>query len=115
MQGQLSVWEGLLKSEVDIYISITFSLCTQLPHLFYKRFQRFEYAKLEIFKTDKKGFGVRTLEDLKPNQLVIEYCGEVIPKSLFLKRTQEYSLSGMKHFYFMSLKSDEVRISCNIR
>lgn len=73
-----------------------------------RRFQRFEYAKLEVFKTDKKGFGVRTLEALKPNQLVIEYCGEVIPKSLFLKRTQEYSQSGMKHFYFMSLKTDEI-------
>jgi hypothetical protein len=43
-------------------------------------------------------------------QFVIEYCGEVIPTSMFSKRAREYSEAGAKHFYFMSLKSDEVHI-----
>jgi len=39
----------------------------------------------------------------------MEYCGEVISQVNFIKRTQQYSDSGRKHFYFMSLQKDEVR------
>jgi SET domain-containing protein len=38
----------------------------------------------------------------------MEYIGEVLPHSSFVKRTREYSLAGVEHFYFMSLQSDEV-------
>ncbi|KAJ3414588.1 histone methyltransferase set2 [Chytridiales sp. JEL 0842] len=61
------------------------------------RFVRRQYANFEVFKTEKKG-----------GQFVIEYCGEVIPASMFSKRAREYSEAGAKHFYFMSLKTDEV-------
>ena len=40
----------------------------------------------------------------------MEYAGEIITYSDFLQRTQEYSKEGLKHFYFMSLKKDEVMI-----
>jgi len=30
------------------------------------RFQRKEYAQVEVFKTEKKGYGLRTLTPLKP-------------------------------------------------
>jgi SET domain-containing protein len=39
---------------------------------------------------------------------VIEYLGEVISYPAFTKRTRVYSEEGQKHFYFMSLKQDEV-------
>jgi hypothetical protein len=38
----------------------------------------------------------------------MEYCGEVLTTALFHKRTVEYSKTKAKHFYFMSLKSNEV-------
>ncbi len=38
----------------------------------------------------------------------MEYSGEIITYNDFKKRTQEYSQEGLKHFYFMSLKKDEV-------
>ncbi|ORY52994.1 hypothetical protein BCR33DRAFT_711392 [Rhizoclosmatium globosum] len=41
-------------------------------------------------------------------QFVIEYCGEVITQQMFIKRVRDYSQQGAKHFYFMSIKSDEV-------
>lgn len=41
-------------------------------------------------------------------QFVIEYCGEVIPQKVFHKRTHDYSESGVEHFYFMSLQTNEV-------
>jgi [histone H3]-lysine36 N-trimethyltransferase len=43
-------------------------------------------------------------------QFVIEYCGEVISQKVFEKRTLEYSENDIKHFYFMSLQSNEVYI-----
>jgi len=30
------------------------------------RFQRKEYAQVEVFQTEKKGYGLRTLTPLKP-------------------------------------------------
>ena len=38
---------------------------------------------------------------------MIEYCGEVLPTHMFEKRSLEYSEAGSKHFYFMSLNSNE--------
>lgn len=72
------------------------------------RFQVLDYAPIEVFRADKKGFGVKALSDLYENQFIIEYCGEVIPQSTFVKRTREYSENGTKHFYFMSLRNDEL-------
>lgn len=31
-----------------------------------KRFQKRQYAKIEVFNTEKKGMGLRTLQDLEP-------------------------------------------------
>lgn len=38
----------------------------------------------------------------------MEYIGEVIPQTEFLRRTREYDAEGFKHYYFMTLKNDEV-------
>ncbi|KAJ3215126.1 histone methyltransferase set2, partial [Clydaea vesicula] len=73
-----------------------------------RRFQNKEYAPIEVIKTEKKGYGIRAMENLRSNEFVIEYCGEVIPQSNFVKRTKEYSKSGVKHFYFMSLNGDDL-------
>ncbi|TPX50068.1 histone-lysine N-methyltransferase [Synchytrium endobioticum] len=81
--------------------------CPCGEHCRNQRFQRKSYADVEIFLTEKKGHGMRTKQSLKRGDFVMEYCGEVIPTSLFIKRTQDYHEQGKKHFYFMSLKSDE--------
>jgi hypothetical protein len=39
----------------------------------------------------------------------MEYIGEVIPQTEFQRRTREYDVEGFKHYYFMTLKNDEVR------
>lgn len=39
----------------------------------------------------------------------MEYIGEVIPNHEFIRRTKEYEAAGLKHYYFMTLKTDEVR------
>ncbi|KAJ3211865.1 histone methyltransferase set2 [Entophlyctis luteolus] len=72
------------------------------------RFWNKQYAPITVVKTDLKGFGLMATQNIKKGQFVIEYVGEVIPQSMFLKRVREYSEQGVKHFYFMSIKSEEV-------
>ncbi|KAF9994769.1 histone methyltransferase set2 [Entomortierella chlamydospora] len=73
-----------------------------------RRFQTKQNAHVDVVKTEKKGYGLRAMESLDPGTFVMEYIGEVLPHSSFVKRTREYSLAGVEHFYFMSLQSDEV-------
>ncbi|KAJ3157844.1 histone methyltransferase set2 [Geranomyces variabilis] len=72
-----------------------------------RKFQTRDYAPIEVFETEKKGFGLRATAPIPSGSFVIEYCGEVITAAMFKKRTQEYDRDGVKHFYFMSLKSNE--------
>ncbi|KAG0208129.1 histone methyltransferase set2 [Mortierella sp. NVP41] len=71
-------------------------------------FQMRQNARVDVVRTEKKGFGLRAKEDLPTGSFVMEYIGEVLPYANFVKRTREYSVAGVEHFYFMSLQSDEV-------
>ncbi|KAI8984592.1 hypothetical protein BDF20DRAFT_860774 [Mycotypha africana] len=73
-----------------------------------RRFQLGQYAPVDVIRTEKKGYGLRALTNLPPNSFVLEYIGEVIPQKEFLRRTREYDTEGYKHYYFMTLKNDEI-------
>ncbi|KAM3586802.1 hypothetical protein VKS41_001857 [Umbelopsis sp. WA50703] len=73
-----------------------------------RRFQLQQYSSVDVIRTEKKGYGLRALSDLESNQFIMEYIGEVIPNVEFIRRTKEYGAEGVKHFYFMTLKSDEI-------
>lgn len=72
-----------------------------------QRFQQRQYADVTVIKTEKKGYGLRTNTELKPNDFIFEYIGEVIGENAFRKRMQNYDEEGIKHFYFMSLTKGE--------
>lgn len=72
-----------------------------------QRFQRREYAKIEIVKTEKKGFGLRAAEDIPRDTFIYEYVGDVVSNPSFIKRMREYAEDGIEHFYFMMLQKDE--------
>ncbi|KAL8872673.1 MAG: hypothetical protein Q9174_001736 [Haloplaca sp. 1 TL-2023] len=72
-----------------------------------QRFQRRQYAKVSVVKTEKKGYGLRADEDLRENDFVFEYIGEVIGEGPFRKRMIQYDEEKIKHFYFMSLNKGE--------
>lgn len=72
-----------------------------------QRFQRKEYSDVSVFKTKKKGFGVRANVDLEPHQFIYEYIGEVIQEEEFRDRMLKYDRMGFKHFYFMMLQTGE--------
>lgn len=72
-----------------------------------QRFQKKEYANVAVIKTEKKGYGLRAEADLRPNQFIFEYVGEVINEGHFRRRMRTYDEEGVKHFYFMSLNKGE--------
>ncbi|KAF9228124.1 hypothetical protein BS17DRAFT_745368 [Gyrodon lividus] len=72
-----------------------------------QRFQRKEYANIEIVLTEKKGFGLRVGSDIPKDAFIYEYVGDVVSHPSFMKRMREYAEEGIKHFYFMMLQKDE--------
>lgn len=71
-----------------------------------QRFQKRQYAPIEIVKTEKKGFGVRAGADIRAETFVYEYVGEVIGPAPFARKMKEYANEGIKHFYFMALDKE---------
>lgn len=72
-----------------------------------QRFQEKLFANVTVFKTEKKGYGLRAGADLRPNDFIFEYIGEVINEAAFRRRMHQYDGEGIKHFYFMSLNRGE--------
>ena len=72
-----------------------------------QRFQQRQYAPVTVFKTEKKGYGLRAGVDLYPEDFIYEYIGEVIDEIKFRRRMIQYDEEGIKHFYFMSLTKGE--------
>ncbi|XP_055337814.1 histone-lysine N-methyltransferase SETD2-like [Paramacrobiotus metropolitanus] len=82
--------------------------CPAKDHCANKRFQRREYVKLKVFKTEMKGWGIRTETKLAANQFICEYVGEILDERQFKKRQKEYHKENIQHHYFMALNNEEV-------
>ncbi|KAK3110762.1 histone methyltransferase set2 [Teratosphaeriaceae sp. CCFEE 6253] len=72
-----------------------------------QRFLRKQFANVTVIKTEKKGYGLRADTDLKPDDFIFEYIGEVVGENVLRRRMQQYDEQGIKHFYFMSLTKGE--------
>lgn len=73
-----------------------------------RRFQNCDYAKCEVFRTEKKGFGLRAVVNITVGEFIMEYVGEVVDPKDFRRRAKEYSKDKNRHYYFMALKSDQI-------
>ncbi|GAA5990320.1 hypothetical protein JCM10908_007315 [Rhodotorula pacifica] len=80
--------------------------CRCGKHCQNQKFQKRQYAPIEIVKTEKKGFGVRAGADIPAETFVYEYVGEVIGPAPFQRKMKEYANEGIKHFYFMALDKE---------
>ena len=65
--------------------------------------QQKSYPRTEIFRTSFCGLGLRLLEDVKANTIIIEYLGEVITDKEGTRRMSTYEAEDA--FYFASLTS----------
>ncbi|KAF5749227.1 histone-lysine N-methyltransferase ASHH1 [Tripterygium wilfordii] len=72
-----------------------------------QRFQRCEYAKTKLVRTEGRGWGLLADENIKAGQFVIEYCGEVISWKEAKRRSQAYENEGLKDAFIISLNSNE--------
>ena len=82
--------------------------CTLGDHCLNKRFQKCQSAKVETFKTKKKGWGLRTSTELPAGSFIMEYVGEVVRSKELRSRVKKYTRQKIKHHYFMALRSDEI-------
>lgn len=71
-----------------------------------QRFQKCEYAKTKLFKTEGRGWGLLADENIKAGQFIIEYCGEVISSKEAKQRSQAYEAQGLKDAYIISLNAN---------
>jgi [histone H3]-lysine36 N-trimethyltransferase len=72
-----------------------------------QRFQRCEYADINVIQTERKGYGIRTDANIPQHTFIYEYVGEIIEEGTFRSRLHEYDELGYKHFYFMMIQQGE--------
>ncbi|KAG1048707.1 hypothetical protein G6F43_008924 [Rhizopus delemar] len=86
--------------------------CPCGPKCSNNRFQKKQRKyKLEVFKTDQRGWGLRTLEDIKKGAFVIEYRGEIISQKLCEERMCTDYVNE-NNFYFLEYSKGEVIDAC---
>ncbi|CAA2988601.1 histone-lysine N-methyltransferase ASHH1 [Olea europaea subsp. europaea] len=80
--------------------------CPCRQHCRNQKFQKCEYARTKLFKTEGRGWGLLADENIKAGQFVIEYCGEIISSAEAEKRSQAYETLGLKDAYIISLNAN---------
>ncbi|XP_054709300.1 histone-lysine N-methyltransferase SETD2-like [Uloborus diversus] len=78
-----------------------------------KKFQKKQYINMEIVHTDKKGFGINTLQDISSGDFLVEFVGEVVNHKEYRQRVKQYAKEKNVHCYFMALKTDEILDATN--
>ncbi|KAK0577291.1 hypothetical protein LWI29_030836 [Acer saccharum] len=81
--------------------------CPCEVHCKNQRFQKCEYAKTKLFKTEGRGWGLLADENIKAGQFIIEYCGEVISWKEARRRSHVYETQGLKDAYIICLNAAE--------
>ncbi|GLU06976.1 hypothetical protein SLE2022_239590 [Rubroshorea leprosula] len=72
-----------------------------------QKFQKCQYARTTLFKTEGRGWGLLAAENIKAGQFIIEYCGEVISWKEAKRRAQTYENQGLKDAFIISLNGSE--------
>ena len=68
-----------------------------------RQFMSSARPKAEVFKTAKKGWGLRCVEHIKSGTLVVEFVGDIVRKSDVSQRMKEYKKLGVKNHYVMRM------------
>ncbi|XP_077258296.1 nuclear receptor binding SET domain protein isoform X1 [Temnothorax americanus] len=62
-----------------------------------------QYPAMEPFHTVARGWGLRTLEDIKAGRFVIEYVGEIIDDAEYKRRLHRKKELKNENFYFLTI------------
>jgi SET domain-containing protein len=61
-----------------------------------------------LCQTEGRGWGVRCVQPLHANDLIVEYCGEVIDQDESDRRLAEMKTRGEQNFYLFFVSQDHV-------
>nr|XP_018902760.1 PREDICTED: histone-lysine N-methyltransferase NSD2-like isoform X2 [Bemisia tabaci] len=73
-----------------------------------QRFEKRLYPPVKPFRTEKRGWGLRTLVNLKKGDFVIEYVGEIINEQEYKNRVQRMMKNNDENFYFLTIDSNRM-------
>ncbi|WOK98484.1 histone-lysine N-methyltransferase SUVR5 isoform X1 [Canna indica] len=71
--------------------------------------QRGVQVKLEIFRTEKKGWAVRAVEAISRGTFVCEYIGEVLNDEEAKKKGERYSSGGCSYLYDIGVHANDAQ------
>ncbi|XP_057325332.1 histone-lysine N-methyltransferase NSD2 isoform X2 [Microplitis mediator] len=78
-------------------------ICPAGPKCCNQSFARRQYPVLEPFYTHARGWGLRTVENIKSGQFVIEYVGEVIDEAEYKRRIKRKKELRNENYYFLTI------------
>ncbi|CAG5014243.1 unnamed protein product [Parnassius apollo] len=73
-----------------------------------RAFEKRLYPKLVPYRTPHRGWGLKTLEDIKSGQFVIEYVGELIDEEEFKRRMVRKHEIRDENYYFLTLDKERM-------
>lgn len=71
-------------------------------------FEKRHYPPLMPYRTEGRGWGLKTLTDLKKGQFVIEYVGEMIDEEEYQKRLKKMHEANDENYYFLTIDRDRM-------
>ncbi|XP_018579140.1 uncharacterized protein LOC108917152 isoform X2 [Anoplophora glabripennis] len=71
-------------------------------------FEKREYPPLVPYKTQGRGWGLKTLAPIKKGQFVIEYVGELIDSEEYQRRIQKMHQQKEENYYFLTIDKDRM-------
>ena len=73
-----------------------------------QRFRKRQYPVCIPFRTENVGWGLRTTQDIKRGDFVIEYVGELIDEAECNRRMEEKMDRGDTTFYFLTIDKERI-------
>lgn len=73
-----------------------------------QRFRKRQYPVCVPFRTENVGWGLRTTQDIKKGDFVIEYVGELIDEAECSRRMEEKMDRGDTTFYFLTIDKERI-------
>lgn len=105
IEDELGCLAGCINRSMNV--ECVAGLCACGANCANQRFQRRSYVAMMPFRTDNRGWGIVTLEDIPRGRFVTEYVGEVINEAELRRRMVERGGSATRHTYFLSLADKE--------
>ncbi|GJQ75891.1 putative histone-lysine N-methyltransferase [Trypoxylus dichotomus] len=73
-----------------------------------QNFEKRNYPPLIPYKTETRGWGLKSLEPLKKGQFVIEYVGEMIDEQEYQRRINKMHEQKEENYYFLTIDKDRM-------